>query len=74
MRLTGEEHEACDRLVLQMYLAGVAHRDFGRKVSPSADRCDNLTDDAVEAYPSPMESLLASTFQLRQLSYTADEG
>jgi hypothetical protein len=75
MRLSGDERVARDTLVLRMYLAGVTYRDIGSKVAlsvggvhkvikrqlrQSADRRDDLADDAVEAYLSRMESLLAA--------------
>ncbi|MGV0161357.1 hypothetical protein ACRU3B_18185 [Mycobacterium colombiense] len=77
MRLSGDERVARDTLVLRMYLAGVTYRDIGRKVGlsvggvhkvikrqlrQSADRRDDLADDAVESYLARMEALLAANW------------
>lgn len=78
MRLTGEEREARDTLVLRMYLAGAAYRDIGRRVSLSVGGVHKVitrqlrqsadlrgdTDGAVEAYLSRMEVLLAASWPM----------
>jgi hypothetical protein len=77
MRLSGEERQARDTLVLRMFLAGVTYRDIGRKVGlslggvhkvvkrelrQSADRREDV-DGAVEAYLSRMEALLSASWR-----------
>jgi hypothetical protein len=77
VRLSGEERATRDVLMLRMHLAGVTYRDIGRKVDlsvggvhkvikrqlrQSADRRDDLADDAVEAYLARMEPLLAANW------------
>jgi hypothetical protein len=77
MRLSGEERATRDVLVLRMHLAGVTYRDIAsrvglsiagvhkvvkRQLRQSADRRDDLADDAVEAYLARMEVLLAANW------------
>lgn len=77
-RLSGEERAARDTLVVRLYLAGVVYRDIAkqtglslggvhkvikRQLRQSADRRDDLAEDAaIEAYLRRMETLLAATF------------